>query len=80
MKLIKNPKIIKFVRSNLFKLLLLDLVLILLYRYYEPLYEPCLEGMDCSKPLPPEQCFIIIFGVVVNTFYIILSIYRKVKW
>ena len=60
-------------------LLIIDLILGLLFWYYQPKCEPCLYINDCPPCLSKQQYYIIYFGVILNLFYIINSIYKNRK-
>jgi uncharacterized membrane protein len=77
MKLTRTNLIIKFLKSCLFKLLLIDLILLILFRYYQPYCEPCLDNTDCPPCLSQEQYFIIYFGIAINALIGIICIIRK---
>lgn len=68
-------------KSCLFKLLLLDLTLVLLFKYYQPLCEPCIDGADCPPCLSKQQYFIIYLGLGMNLISGIYCLYknRKIK-
>lgn len=77
MKSTQIAPIIKVLKSCLVKLLLLDLALFLLFRYYQPLCEPCLDNTDCPPCLSIEQYFIIYCGTVINVIIGIICIIKK---
>jgi len=77
MKSTQTTLIKKIVKSCLFKVLLIDIILLMLFRYYQPLCEPCIEGADCPPCLSKLQYFIIYFGIVIN---VIGCIYCMIKW
>lgn len=79
MKSIQTTPIIRFLKSCLFKLLLIDFLLLLLFRYYQPLCEPCLDNVDCPPCISTEQYFIIYFGVVINVIIGIVCLSKKLK-
>ena len=49
-----------------FLLVAMDLVLSLLFWYYQPLCEPCLDKQDCPACMSKEQYFLIYLGVAIN--------------
>jgi uncharacterized membrane protein len=69
----------KISKSCLFKLFLLDLILIFLFMYYQPLCEPCIDGADCPSCLSKQQYFIIYFGLGINLLSGIYCLYRSRK-
>lgn len=78
MKSIKTPLINRFFKSCFFKLTVIDFVLFLLFRYYQPLCEPCLDN-DWEPCLSKEQYIIIYIGIAVNVIGFIVCIYITVK-
>ena len=70
------PKVFK---SCLFKLFLLDLILLLLFKYHQPKCEPCLDDINCPPCLSEEQYFIIYFGIVVNIAICIICLFKLFK-
>lgn len=79
MKSTQTTRIIKFFSSYLFKLLLIDLFLFLLFRYYQPLCEPCLYNVYCPPCISKEQYFIIYFGITINVMIGIICLLKKLK-
>lgn len=63
----------------MFKLFLIDLILFLLFRYYQPMCEPCLDNIDCPPCLSKEQYFIIYFGIAINTIFCNFLVIQKNK-
>ena len=59
-----------------FKLLMMDLLLFLLYWYYQPLCEPCVGINDCPPCISKEQFYIIYLGTTLN---LLLGIYCIAK-
>jgi uncharacterized membrane protein len=55
-----------------FWLLAMDLILLLLYWYYQPLCEPSLNTQNCPPCLSKNQYFIIYFALSIN---LLLGIY-----
>ena len=78
MKSITTLPIIRFLKNCFFKLTVIDIVLFLLFRYYQPLCEPCLDN-DCPPCLSKEQYIIIYIGIVTNILGFIICIYKMVK-
>jgi len=76
MKSIQTDQISKILKSYIFKLLLLDLLLVILFRYYQPLCEPCLNGADCPPCLSNIQYCIIFIGTIVN---VVACMYYLIK-
>jgi len=66
MKLTQTIPTKKIIKSCLLKLFLIDLLLLILFRYYQPLCEPCLDALDCPPCLSKQQYFIIYFGLGAN--------------
>lgn len=63
---------------NFFKLFLVDIVLILLFRYYQPQCEPCLKN-DCPPCLAGEQYYLIYFFIAINFIFCIICFCEKLK-
>ncbi len=59
----------KIVEKCFFKLLMIDLFLLLLYWYYQPLCEPCLSNYDCPTCISKEQFLIIYLGTALNLLF-----------
>ena len=78
MKSIRITLINRFLKSCFFKLIVIDLVLFLLFRHYQPLCEPCLDN-DCPPCVSKEQYIIIYIGIVLNILGFIICIYKTVK-
>lgn len=76
MKSIQTDRISKIFESYIFKLLLFDLLLVILFVYYQPLCEPCLKGADCPPCLSKIQYCIIYIGIIVN---VVACIYYFIK-
>lgn len=66
-------------RRGLFLLIVIDLILLLLYWYYQPLCEPCLDKQDCPPCLSKEQYFIIYFGLGLNLIFFLYYLYKRRK-
>jgi len=77
MKSTQSTPIIIFFKSCLFKMLLIDLILLILFRYYQPLCEPCLGNTDCPPCLSKEQYFIIYFGIAINVLIACFCVFKK---
>lgn len=78
MKLTKITRIIKMLRNcGFLKLLLFDCILFILFKHYEPQWEPNCEGVYTPKYLIPEQCMVICVGIVVNIIWCMVCIYKK---
>ena len=69
--------ILKVFKSCLFKLFLLDLILLLLFKYHQPECEPCLDDINCPPCLSEEQYFIIYFGIAVNIVICIICVFKS---
>ena len=73
----KQIDLIKKSTNNCFLILLtIDLLLLSLYKYYQPLCEPCLSKNDCPPCLSREQYFIIYFTIILN---IGIGIFCRIK-
>lgn len=59
-------------------LLIVNGILYLLFRYYQPLCEPCLTG-DCPPCLSNQQYNIIYMTVLINIIYIPYTIIKSIK-
>ncbi len=79
MKPKQKSLIIRIFRNPWFKLILVDLILYLLFKYYQPLCEPCLEGVECPPCLSEEQYFILYLGIAINTIFLIVWLFKKIK-
>ena len=82
MKLILTDQIKKRKMNNkkfLFLLSVLDKILLILYWYYQPLCEPCLDKKDCPPCISKEQYFIIYFGLVINLVWGLYYFYKSRK-
>jgi uncharacterized membrane protein len=77
MKLGQTNQINKINSNCFFRLLMIDLFLLLLYWYYQPLCEPCLNKNDCPTCLSKEQYFIIYFGIALNLLFSIYCIFKS---
>jgi len=72
-----NP--IKKLNTNYFLLFVgTNFLFFLLYKYYQPLCEPCLNKEDCPPCISKEQYYIIYTTVVLN-IAMILYYYLKRK-
>ncbi len=71
MKLTLINLIKKITKSCFLQLLLLDLILIIFFRYYQPLCEPCINLEDCPACLSKEQYWIIFFGLIANSIFLL---------
>lgn len=69
--------------SNAFKkilfLIVINLALGLLYLYYQPLCEPCLENTYCPLCVSKEQYMVIIAAVILNTLFLLAVFFRNKK-
>jgi hypothetical protein len=63
--------------KSLFLLLFIDLILLSLYCYYQPLCEPCFDKRNCSPCISNEQYFIIYFGVTINLAWGLYCLYKS---
>ena len=66
-------------KKYLFLLLLVDLILIISFWYYQPLCEPCLDKQDCPPCLSEEQYFLIYFGIGINLLLGLYYFYKSKK-
>lgn len=69
-------RISKITKKCFFYLLLIDLLLVFLYWYYQPLCEPCLDKNNCPPCLSKEQYFIIYIGIALNVIMGVYCIFR----
>jgi hypothetical protein len=71
----------KMYRSATFKyltiLIIVEVVLYLLYRYNQPLCEPCLDSQECPPCISDEQRIITWFGVIAFIFTLIAFISER---
>ncbi len=69
--------------SNAFKKILLliaiNLALGLLYLYYQPLCEPCLENTYCPLCISKEKYMVIITAVILNILFLLAILFRNKK-
>lgn len=79
MKLMLMDRISKITKKCLFYLLVIDLLLVFLYWYYQPLCEPCLDKNNCPPCLSKEQYFIIYIGIALNVILGVYCIFRAKK-
>lgn len=77
MKLMLTDQIKKIINNCFFRLLVIDLLLLLFYRYYQPLCEPCLDKNDCPPCLSKEQYFIIYLGIALNIIFVLYCFFRS---
>lgn len=71
---------IKRLNNNYFLLFVCaNFLFFLLYKYYQPLCELCLNREDCPPCISKEQYFIIYFGIVLNIAMILYYIFKKKK-
>ena len=64
-------------KKYLFWLLGIDLTLLLLYRHYQPLCEPCLNKQNCPPCISENQYFILYFGIAFNLFIGMYFLYKN---
>jgi hypothetical protein len=64
------------IKKCLLGLLAADLLLLLLYWYYQPLCEPCLDKHDCPPCISEEQYFIIYLGAAINLLFGLYCLYK----
>jgi uncharacterized membrane protein len=69
----------KITKSCFSKIILLDFLLFLVFRHYQPICEPCIDGADCPPCLSEEQYFIIYFGLVTNLIFGMYCYYKNRK-
>lgn len=60
----------KISKKNIIAAIVLDAILVLLFLYFQPQCEPCIEKNDCPPCLSRQQYFIIYFGIAVNLFFL----------
>lgn len=68
----QTTKKIIFFSVSLLVLFVINLILVLLFKYYQPECEPCLDGVYCPPCLSQEQFFIIYYGGTVNILLLII--------
>ncbi len=62
--------------------IIVDLLLLILFKYYQPYCEPCLTD-DCPPCLSEKQYFIIYISAVFNTImipYIVVKLVKSKKY
>ena len=75
-----NSSLMSKIRKSCFlKLLLLDLILIFLFKIRQPECEPCGDFPDCPPCISPEQYFIIYFAMVINPIGGLYCLYKHRK-
>ncbi len=79
MKSIRTTFIKKISKNYLFILFLLDLIFVLLFKYYQPLCEPCLDITDCLPCLSKQQYYILYLGLALNIIVGLYSFYEYSK-
>lgn len=73
-----NP--IKKINTNCFLVFIsTNILFFLLYKYYQPLCEPCLNKEDCPPCISKEQYYIIYFSIVLNIAVLSYYIFKKKK-
>lgn len=78
MKSTITTRINRYFKGFFFRLVIVDLVLFLLFRYFQPLCEPCLDN-DCEPCLSQKQYAIIFIGITVNLLGFVVCIYKTIK-
>lgn len=66
-------------KKVIFELLIVNIILGLLFWYYQPKCEPCLYVSDCPPCLSKQQYLIIYSGIILNLFLVIKLIYKNWK-
>jgi hypothetical protein len=59
-------------------LLVVDAILYLIFKHYQPLCEPCITG-ECPLCLSTQQYNIIYLGIIINIIYIPYVIVKSTK-
>lgn len=78
MKLTRSPKI-KNNTKMILLLLAIDLIIVLLYWYYQPLCEPCLDKNNCPPCLSKEQYVLIYFGLAINVLVVAILLIKRIR-
>lgn len=58
-------------------IIIIDIILLILFWYYDALCEPCIDKSDCPPCLSKEQYFIIYFGGAVNLIMLLFCYYKN---
>jgi uncharacterized membrane protein len=77
MKSTQTTLIKRISNSCFLKLFLLDLILVIFFRYYQPLCEPCIDEADCPPCLSKQQYFIMYSGLAMNLIIGIYCLYKN---
>jgi hypothetical protein len=76
MNSIQFIQIWKIRNVGLFLLFIIDLILLLLFKYYQPLCEPCVDRDNCPPCLSDEQYFIVYLTILLNLLVMIYGFYK----
>lgn len=79
MKPTQTRLIKKIISSRFFALSVIDIMLLALFRYYQPLCEPCIDTNDCPPCLSKQQYFILYFSLAVNLAFGMYYLFKKIK-
>jgi hypothetical protein len=64
-------------KTKYIAMLSIDIILILLYIYYQPLCEPCISKEDCPPCISDEQYFLLGLGILLNIGFLLYIITNK---
>lgn len=59
--------------------MIFNIILLMMFRYYQPMCEPCIDNNDCPLCLSDEQYFIAYLGGSVNIIFVIYFLYKRLK-
>ena len=70
--------LIKIISKSWFsKLFFLDLILLIFFRHYQPICEPCIDQADCPPCLSKQQYYIMYSGLAINLIIGIYCLYKN---
>jgi hypothetical protein len=73
-----DPKM-KINKKIIIGVVILNTIFLLLFLYFQPLCEPCIDKSDCPPCLSRQQYFIIYFGIAVNLFFLGYYFFKGTK-
>lgn len=67
----------KITENCLFRLVIINILLFLLFQYYQPVCEPCSDALNCPPCLSKQQYVVIYSFAAVNLIYGLYCFFRK---
>jgi len=67
----------KILKSPYLRLLLIDLFLLILFRYYQPVCEPCFDNSECPICMSSEQYFIVYSALAINIIVLSVNLIKR---